>query len=79
MQQPKRLLQKAQELSSQGATQRQLRKRLNLGAGTIGILNDAAKMEDLRLIDNQLKAQGINNLDILFYNAGVAQFAPCRT
>jgi NAD(P)-dependent dehydrogenase (short-subunit alcohol dehydrogenase family) len=42
----------------------------NLGAGTIGIVNDAAKMEDLRLIDNQLKAQGIQNLDILFYNAG---------
>jgi NAD(P)-dependent dehydrogenase (short-subunit alcohol dehydrogenase family) len=48
----------------------------NLGAGTIGIVNDAAKMEDLRLIDNQLKAQGIQKLDILFYNSGVAQFAP---
>jgi NAD(P)-dependent dehydrogenase (short-subunit alcohol dehydrogenase family) len=48
----------------------------NLGSGTIGIVNDAAKMEDLRSIDNQLKAQGVEKLDILFYNAGVAQFAP---
>jgi NAD(P)-dependent dehydrogenase (short-subunit alcohol dehydrogenase family) len=48
----------------------------NLGSGTIGIVNDAAKMEDLRLIDNQIKAQGIEKIDILFYNAGVAQFAP---
>jgi NAD(P)-dependent dehydrogenase (short-subunit alcohol dehydrogenase family) len=48
----------------------------NLGSGTIGVVNDAAKMEDLRLIDNQLKAQGIEKIDVLFYNAGVAQFAP---
>lgn len=48
----------------------------NLGSGTIGIVNDASKMEDLRTIDNQLKAQGIEKVDVLFYNAGVAQFAP---
>jgi NAD(P)-dependent dehydrogenase (short-subunit alcohol dehydrogenase family) len=48
----------------------------NLGAGTIGIVNDAANMDDLRRIDNQLKAQGIQKIDVLFYNAGVAQFAP---
>jgi NAD(P)-dependent dehydrogenase (short-subunit alcohol dehydrogenase family) len=48
----------------------------NLGHGTIGIVNDAAKMDDLRRIDNQLKAQGIEKVDVLFYNAGVAQFAP---
>jgi NAD(P)-dependent dehydrogenase (short-subunit alcohol dehydrogenase family) len=48
----------------------------NLGSGTIGLVNDAAKMEDLRKIDNQLRAKGIEKIDILFYNAGVAQFAP---
>jgi NAD(P)-dependent dehydrogenase (short-subunit alcohol dehydrogenase family) len=48
----------------------------NLGAGTIGIVNDAAKLEDLRKMDNQLRANGIEKVDILFYNAGVAQFAP---
>jgi NAD(P)-dependent dehydrogenase (short-subunit alcohol dehydrogenase family) len=48
----------------------------SLGSGTIGIVSDAAKMTDLRSIDNALKAQGIEKVDILFYNAGVAQFAP---
>ncbi len=47
-----------------------------LGSGTIGIVNDAAKMEDLRKIDSQLKSAGIERVDVLFYNAGVAQFAP---
>jgi NAD(P)-dependent dehydrogenase (short-subunit alcohol dehydrogenase family) len=48
----------------------------NLGSGTIGIVSDAAKMTDLRSIDNVLKANGVEKVDILFYNAGVAQFAP---
>jgi NAD(P)-dependent dehydrogenase (short-subunit alcohol dehydrogenase family) len=47
-----------------------------LGSGTIGIVNDAAQMADLRAIDQQLKAKGVEAVDILFYNAGVAQFAP---
>jgi NAD(P)-dependent dehydrogenase (short-subunit alcohol dehydrogenase family) len=47
-----------------------------LGSGTVGIVNDASKMEDLRAIDQQIKAKGIEKVDILFYNAGVAQFAP---
>lgn len=48
----------------------------NLGSGTIGIVSDAAKMSDVRSIDNVLKANGIEKVDILFYNAGVAQFTP---
>jgi NAD(P)-dependent dehydrogenase (short-subunit alcohol dehydrogenase family) len=48
----------------------------NLGSGADYVVNDASKMEDLRRIDNQLKAKGIDKIDVLFYNAGVAQFAP---
>jgi NAD(P)-dependent dehydrogenase (short-subunit alcohol dehydrogenase family) len=48
----------------------------NLGTSAIGIVNDAANMDELRRIGAQLKAEGIEHVDILFYNSGVAQFAP---
>jgi NAD(P)-dependent dehydrogenase (short-subunit alcohol dehydrogenase family) len=48
----------------------------NLGHQTIGIINDAADLNSVRGLANQLKAASVDHIDIIFYNAGVAQFAP---
>jgi NAD(P)-dependent dehydrogenase (short-subunit alcohol dehydrogenase family) len=47
-----------------------------LGAGATGIVNDAAEIKQVQSLGAQLKAKGIEKVDILFFNAGVAQFAP---
>jgi NAD(P)-dependent dehydrogenase (short-subunit alcohol dehydrogenase family) len=47
-----------------------------LGPSASYIVSDAGKLEDNLNIAKLLAAKGINNIDILFYNAGVAQFAP---
>jgi NAD(P)-dependent dehydrogenase (short-subunit alcohol dehydrogenase family) len=60
-----------------GRSEEALAKAANdLGAGTQYVVNDASKMEDVQRIDAQIKAKGFEAIDILFYNAGVAQFAP---
>jgi NAD(P)-dependent dehydrogenase (short-subunit alcohol dehydrogenase family) len=43
-----------------------------LGNGTRGIVSDASKMEDIKDLPTQISEK----IDIVFYNAGVAQFAP---
>jgi NAD(P)-dependent dehydrogenase (short-subunit alcohol dehydrogenase family) len=43
-----------------------------LGNGTRGIVSDAIKMEDIKALPTQISEK----IDIVFYNAGVAQFAP---
>jgi NAD(P)-dependent dehydrogenase (short-subunit alcohol dehydrogenase family) len=43
-----------------------------LGNGTRGIVSDASKMEDIKALPTQISEK----IDIIFYNAGVAQFAP---
>jgi NAD(P)-dependent dehydrogenase (short-subunit alcohol dehydrogenase family) len=47
-----------------------------LGPKAQYIVSDAGKIEDNLAIAQQLQAKGIKKIDILFYNAGVAQFAP---
>lgn len=47
-----------------------------LGAASIAIESDASNLEEIKALPQKLSAQGIEKLDILFYNAGVAQFAP---
>jgi NAD(P)-dependent dehydrogenase (short-subunit alcohol dehydrogenase family) len=43
-----------------------------LGNGTRGVVSDASKMEDIKA----LRATITEKIDIVFYNAGVAQFSP---
>jgi NAD(P)-dependent dehydrogenase (short-subunit alcohol dehydrogenase family) len=47
-----------------------------IGGNAKAILSDAANREDNLALAAKLKANGVNQVDILFYNAGVAQFAP---
>jgi NAD(P)-dependent dehydrogenase (short-subunit alcohol dehydrogenase family) len=47
-----------------------------LGHGTIGLVSDAAQPDQVQALREQLAAHGVTALDIIFYNAGVAQFAP---
>jgi NAD(P)-dependent dehydrogenase (short-subunit alcohol dehydrogenase family) len=47
-----------------------------IGGNTKAIVSDAGSVADNKALAAQLQAQGINVIDILFYNAGVAQFAP---
>lgn len=47
-----------------------------LGKNAHGIVSDAGKIEDLQTLRKAVEAKGITALDIIFYNAGVAQFAP---
>ncbi len=43
-----------------------------LGNGTRGIVSDASKMEDIKALPAAISEK----IDIVFYNAGVAQFSP---
>ncbi len=47
-----------------------------LGEKASYLVSDAGVVAHNKEIAEALKAQGINKIDILFYNAGVAQFAP---
>jgi NAD(P)-dependent dehydrogenase (short-subunit alcohol dehydrogenase family) len=47
-----------------------------LGHGTIAIVSDASNLQEVQALGVELQKKGIFKLDILFYNAGVAQFAP---
>jgi NAD(P)-dependent dehydrogenase (short-subunit alcohol dehydrogenase family) len=46
-----------------------------VGAGTVGLRNDASNMADAKALGVVLKSQDIK-LDAVFINAGVAKFAP---
>jgi NAD(P)-dependent dehydrogenase (short-subunit alcohol dehydrogenase family) len=46
-----------------------------LGGSTKGILSDASKLDDIKLLVHFVKEQG-KKLDILFINAGVVGFSP---
>jgi NAD(P)-dependent dehydrogenase (short-subunit alcohol dehydrogenase family) len=47
-----------------------------LGNNAIAIESDASRLEDLQALARELRTRGIEQLDIVFCNAGVAQFAP---
>jgi NAD(P)-dependent dehydrogenase (short-subunit alcohol dehydrogenase family) len=47
-----------------------------IGGNTKIIVSDAGKLSDNKAIAGQLQSAGVHKIDILFYNAGVAQFAP---
>jgi NAD(P)-dependent dehydrogenase (short-subunit alcohol dehydrogenase family) len=47
-----------------------------LGHGTIALVSDAGNLQEVQALGTDLQKRGITKLDILFYNAGVAQFAP---
>ncbi len=47
-----------------------------LGAKARYIVSDAGKIEHNLAIAKQMQDNGLKKIDILFYNAGVAQFAP---
>jgi NAD(P)-dependent dehydrogenase (short-subunit alcohol dehydrogenase family) len=74
----------AKEFAAQGAqvvvTGRN-KKSLDEAVAEIGnnakaIVSDASKLDENKVIAKQLQAIGISKVDVLFYNAGVAQFAP---
>ncbi|MBA4054655.1 MAG: short-chain dehydrogenase, partial [Marivirga sp.] len=46
-----------------------------LGAGSAGIISDAGNMEDVKKLSDEIKKH-TSSVDIVFANAGVAQFAP---
>jgi NAD(P)-dependent dehydrogenase (short-subunit alcohol dehydrogenase family) len=47
-----------------------------IGGNTKAIVSDAGKLSDNKALPAQLQSLGISKIDVLFYNAGVAQFAP---
>lgn len=47
-----------------------------LGHNTIGIVCDAAKMNDIKTLKSELAKYKVDTIDVLFYNAGVGQYAP---
>jgi NAD(P)-dependent dehydrogenase (short-subunit alcohol dehydrogenase family) len=74
----------AKEFAAQGATviiTGRNKQSLEAAAAEIGgntkiIVSDAGKLIDNKAIAGQLQSAGVHKIDILFYNAGVAQFAP---
>ncbi len=48
----------------------------SLGSSASYIVSDASKLEDNLNIAKLLASKGVKTIDIIFYNAGVAQFAP---
>jgi NAD(P)-dependent dehydrogenase (short-subunit alcohol dehydrogenase family) len=74
----------AQEFIAQGATviitgrnEQALQEAVaTLGSKASYVISDAGKLEDNRSIAEKIKAKGFASIDILFYNAGVAQFSP---
>lgn len=46
-----------------------------LGEKATGILSDASKMEDINALPGIIREKGFNAVDILFYNAGIANFS----
>ncbi len=48
----------------------------NLGSAAHYIVSDAAQLAENQTVAAKVTALGFNKIDILFYNAGVAQFAP---
>jgi NAD(P)-dependent dehydrogenase (short-subunit alcohol dehydrogenase family) len=74
----------AKEFSSQGATviitgrnTASLEKAAaEIGSNVKTLVSDASKLADNKALGAQLTAIGITSVDIFFYNAGVAQFAP---
>lgn len=73
----------AQEFIEQGATviitgrnEKALQEAVTaLGNNAHYVVSDAGKLEENLAIAEKLKAKGFDAIDILFYNAGVAQFA----
>jgi NAD(P)-dependent dehydrogenase (short-subunit alcohol dehydrogenase family) len=47
-----------------------------IGSDAIAIVSDASSVADNQALGQQLKEAGVDKVDVLFYNAGVAQFAP---
>lgn len=47
-----------------------------IGNGARAIISDASVVHDNKNMAAKLQAIGVNQVDVLFYNAGVAQFAP---
>jgi NAD(P)-dependent dehydrogenase (short-subunit alcohol dehydrogenase family) len=76
----------AKEFAAQGATviitgrnQKSLDAAVaEVGNGALAIVSDARKIEDNKNMAAKLQAIGITKVDVLFYNAGVAQFAPAN-
>jgi NAD(P)-dependent dehydrogenase (short-subunit alcohol dehydrogenase family) len=74
----------AQEFIAQGATviitgrnEKALQEAVSsLGAKAHYIVSDAGQLDQNLAIAEKVKAKGFAAIDILFYNAGVAQFAP---
>jgi NAD(P)-dependent dehydrogenase (short-subunit alcohol dehydrogenase family) len=74
----------AQEFIAQGATviiTGRNEKALQEAVATLGskasyLVSDAGKLDENLAIAAKVKALGFATIDILFYNAGVAQFAP---
>jgi NAD(P)-dependent dehydrogenase (short-subunit alcohol dehydrogenase family) len=74
----------AQEFIAQGATviitgrnQKALQEAVAiLGNKAQYVVSDAGKLDENLAIAAKVKALGFETIDILFYNAGVAQFAP---
>lgn len=48
----------------------------NLGNAASYIVSDAGKLEENLKIAEKVKSAGYTSIDVLFYNAGVGQFAP---
>jgi NAD(P)-dependent dehydrogenase (short-subunit alcohol dehydrogenase family) len=74
----------AQEFIVQGATviitgrnEKALQEAVEtLGSNASYVVSDAGRLEENLAIAEKVKAKGFPAIDILFYNAGVAQFAP---
>jgi NAD(P)-dependent dehydrogenase (short-subunit alcohol dehydrogenase family) len=74
----------AQEFIAQGATiiitgrnEQALKDAVaTLGTKAVYVVSDASKLDENLAIAAKVKALGHASIDILFYNAGVAQFAP---
>jgi NAD(P)-dependent dehydrogenase (short-subunit alcohol dehydrogenase family) len=49
---------------------------VEIGHNSDYILSDAGNLESNLKIAEEIKAKGLTSVDILFYNAGVAQYAP---
>jgi NAD(P)-dependent dehydrogenase (short-subunit alcohol dehydrogenase family) len=74
----------AQEFIAQGATviitgrnEQALQEAVaSLGSKAAYVVSDASKLDENLAIAAKVKALGYSSIDILFYNAGVAQFMP---
>jgi NAD(P)-dependent dehydrogenase (short-subunit alcohol dehydrogenase family) len=49
-----------------------------IGSNAAYIISDASELASNLKVSQQLKEMGITQVDVLFYNAGVAQFAPVQ-